>query len=177
MPPKKAKVQKIIIEDEDDEDEVEVESASDKDEIEDDLGSQGSDEDDEEEIDDEELADDRDDDFDEEEDCFLKDATIIDDVVEETFFEEIKSLQIPDDERMSSHKMTRYEYNRIIGTRTQQLVSNAKPMIHDSEGLDYSEIALMEIHNNVCPFKIKRPQFNGKYEIWKLSELKKDHLI
>ncbi len=38
-------------------------------------------------------------------------------------------------------------------------------------------IAEEEFKRNMIPFKIKRPLPNGKYEIWTLDELKKDHLL
>ena len=41
----------------------------------------------------------------------------------------------------------------------------------------YENIAEQELLNNMIPFKIKRPMPDGTSEIWKISELKKDHLI
>jgi hypothetical protein len=36
-----------------------------------------------------------------------------------------------------------------------------------------TEIAELELKNNMIPFKIKRRLPNGKFEIWRLSELEK----
>ena len=52
----------------------------------------------------------------------------------------------------------------------------AKPLVKNYTGLSYEKIAIEEIKKNMTPFKIKRP-INNKYEIWKLDELKKDHLM
>jgi DNA-directed RNA polymerase subunit K/omega len=173
---KKTKNQLIINDDSDNE--AEIESVSDKDEVEEDLNSELSDDEDIDEVDDndEELADDKDDDFYEDQTCFIKNELEKEEATVE-YFENMKTKQVPDDERVSSTKMTRYEYNRILGTRIQQLVSNAKPMIHNIENLGYDEIAILEIKNNVIPFKIKRPLPNGMFEIWKISELRKEHLF
>jgi DNA-directed RNA polymerase subunit K/omega len=168
----------LIIDDNDSEDEVEVESISDQDEVEEDLNSELSDDEEIEiEENDEELADDKDDDFDEDQSCYIKNELEDDDVETIEYLENMKSKQVPDEERLSSSKMTRYEFNRILGTRMQQLISNAKPMIHNIDNLGYDEIAILEIKNNVIPFKIKRPLPNGMFEIWKISELRKDHFF
>jgi len=174
---KKVKDQ-LVIEDENSEDEVDIDSVSDKDEVDDDLDSEVSSNSDEDEIEEEqeELADDKDDDVEEDEDeeleCYMKES-IEDDIV----IPDNENDILPNEKRISSSRMSRYEFNRLIGTRTQQLVGNAKPMLKNIEGLDYDEIVMLEIKNNTCPLKIKRPLPNGKYEIWKLSELKKDHLF
>jgi DNA-directed RNA polymerase subunit K/omega len=84
--------------------------------------------------------------------------------------------QVPDDERISINRMTKYEYVRLLGTRTKQLAMGAKPMIKNVQGLPSKEIALLELKNNTTPLIIKRPLPNKKYELWKISELIKDHL-
>ena len=80
--------------------------------------------------------------------------------------------------RISKNKLTRYEFVRIIGERTQQLKKGAKPLIFvskDSEALTEEEIAIEELKNNMIPFKIRRPVKNH-YEIWRIDELDKTHL-
>uniref|UniRef100_A0A6C0J674 DNA-directed RNA polymerase n=1 Tax=viral metagenome TaxID=1070528 RepID=A0A6C0J674_9ZZZZ len=88
-------------------------------------------------------------------------------------------MQIVDSkDRITKNKLTRYEFVRIMGERTKQLTMGAKPLIKinkESEDLEFHEIALEELKLNMLPFKIKRPVID-KYEIWKLSELKIDHL-
>lgn len=79
--------------------------------------------------------------------------------------------------RMSSNRLTKYEMVRILGERTKQLTMGAKPLIKNYEGLNYDKIAEEELKLNMTPFKIKRPLPNGKYEIWTLDELYKEHLM
>ena len=80
-------------------------------------------------------------------------------------------------EKISTKRMTKYEFVRLIGTRVQQLTKDAKPMIKNTQGLTNHEIAELEIKHNVIPIKIKRYLPNGSCEIWKVSELDKNHLF
>jgi DNA-directed RNA polymerase subunit K/omega len=80
-------------------------------------------------------------------------------------------------DRISVNRLTKYEMVRILGERTKQLTMGAKPLIKNYEGLDYDKIAEEELKLNMIPYKIKRPLPNGKYEIWQLDELYKDHLL
>ena len=87
-----------------------------------------------------------------------------------------KKIVNPED-KISTKRMTKYEFVRLIGTRVQQLTKDAKPMIKNTQGLSHHEIAELEIKHNVIPIKIKRHLPNGNYEIWKVSELDKNHLF
>jgi len=80
------------------------------------------------------------------------------------------------EDRITNPRMTKYEMVRIIGERTKQLIMGAKALIKNTDDLSYEEIAVLELHKNMTPFKIKRPLPNNSIEIWELSELKKDHL-
>jgi DNA-directed RNA polymerase subunit K/omega len=80
-------------------------------------------------------------------------------------------------DRLSANRLTKYEMVRILGERTKQLTMGAKPLIKNYEGLEYDKIAEEELKLNMIPYKIKRPLPNGKYEIWQLDELYKDHLL
>lgn len=85
----------------------------------------------------------------------------------------------PNDKRISKNVMTKFEMIRIIGEREKQITMGAKPLIKQnekSENLSYKEMAIEELKMNMTPLKIKR-LVNGSYEIWKVSELKKDHLL
>lgn len=110
-------------------------------------------------------------------DCNMKDLVIGDDE-EISVHPNKKNNVVKDSERYSNPKMTKYEMVRILGERTKQLVLGAKPLIKNYSSIDgYENIAEQELLNNMIPFKIKRPMPNGTYEIWKVSELKKDHLV
>lgn len=79
--------------------------------------------------------------------------------------------------KISINRLTKYEMVRILGERTKQLLMGAKPLIKNYNHLTYEEMAEEELRLNMIPFKIKRPLPNGKYEIWTIEELNKDHLI
>jgi len=81
------------------------------------------------------------------------------------------------DERHSSAKLTKYEMVRILGERTKQLTMGAKPMIKNYKNLPYDKIAEEELKLNMIPYKIRRPLPNGKFELWTLDELNKEHLL
>lgn len=89
----------------------------------------------------------------------------------------IELKEIPKEERVTRNKLTKYEMVRILGERQKQLTMGAKPLIKNHTGLSYDVIAEEELKLNMIPFKIKRPLPNGKYEIWTLDELDKDHLL
>ena len=81
------------------------------------------------------------------------------------------------EERQSSAKLTKYEMVRILGERCKQLTMGAKPMIKNYKNLPYDKIAEEELKLNMIPYKIRRPLPNGKFELWTLDELNKDHLL
>lgn len=82
--------------------------------------------------------------------------------------------QIPDDERITKNILTKYEKVRILGTRAKQIALGAKVLVKTNDTKSPYELAILELENNILPFKIKRPLPNNTYEIWKLSELEKD---
>lgn len=84
---------------------------------------------------------------------------------------------ISKENRISSNRLTKYEMVRILGERTKQLTMGAKPLVKNFQGLSYERIAEEELKKNMIPFKIKRPLPNGKFEIWTLDELYKEHLM
>jgi DNA-directed RNA polymerase subunit K/omega len=84
---------------------------------------------------------------------------------------------ISKENRVSANRLTKYEMVRILGERIKQLNMGAKPLIKNHQGLSYDKIAEEEFKKNMIPFKLKRPLPNGKFEIWTLDELQKDHLL
>ena len=110
-------------------------------------------------------------------------ACIIEDVNDDEVY---YNIEIPtttdvkylsDKERISVNRLTKYEMVRILGERTKQITMGAKPLIKNSKNLTNEQIVNEEFKNNMIPFKIKRPLPNGKFEIWNLDELKKDHIL
>lgn len=70
--------------------------------------------------------------------------------------------------------LTKYEYTRIIGFRTQQLSEGAAPYIAVPDNLiveDYYLIAEEEFKQKKLPFVVGRPLPNGAFEYWRVSDL------
>lgn len=112
-----------------------------------------------------------------EETMTVEDSCILDNIVHQKH-EDTKYIYVNKEDRITKNKLTMYEFVRIIGERTKQLTMGAKPLVKiskESNSLEYKELAIEELKYNMIPFKIKR-LINGKYELWELSELKKDHL-
>jgi len=84
-----------------------------------------------------------------------------------------KEEQIEDSKRITLNRLTKYEKVRIIGIRAKQIMTGANILIKGIENRTPIEIAELELKHNMVPFKIKRRLPNGKFEIWKLSELEK----
>jgi DNA-directed RNA polymerase I, II, and III subunit RPABC2 len=84
------------------------------------------------------------------------------------------ATQVPDDERITLNKLTKYEMVRVLGIRAQQISVGAKSLVKNIEGKSPIEIAIYELKNKMTPFKIKRPLPNNTYEIWKIKELDVD---
>ena len=88
-----------------------------------------------------------------------------------TNYESNENLQVPDDQRISKNILTKYEIVRIIGTRAKQISDGSKIFVKYDGNKSSIELAELELKHKVIPLKIKRPLPNGKFEIWKLSEL------
>jgi len=112
----------------------------------------------------------------------------IDEVIDDDneFFENNEGVEVTSEQgaeylskenRISVNRLTKYEMVRILGERTKQLTMGAKPLIKNYQHLSYDKVAEEEFIRNIIPYKIKRPLPNGKYEIWTLDELNKDHLL
>ena len=148
------------------------------DEFEEELEEDDSDEDEEiDEDDDKKIINDT-----ENNDCLIDD--VIDD--DDEFFDNNQEVEVPSEQgneylskenRISVNRLTKYEMVRILGERTKQLTMGAKPLIKNYQHLSYDKVAEEEFIRNIIPYKIKRPLPNGKYEIWTLDELNKDHLL
>jgi DNA-directed RNA polymerase subunit K/omega len=163
-----------------------------KDESDDDYDNDNDNNEDVEEVDVEEFDDEDDDEEKDELDiepdtesgngCAVQDAIEDDD----KYFDNNEDTELPVEQnseyiskenRVSSNRLTKYEMVRILGERNEQLTMGAKPMIKNHQGLSYEKIAEEEFKRNMIPFKIKRPLPNGKFEIWTLDELYKEHLM
>lgn len=84
---------------------------------------------------------------------------------------------ITGEDRITKNILSKYEFVRIIGERTKQLVMGAKPLVSTKSTMTHKEIALMELKNKKLPFKIVRQLPNEKYELWLVEELEIKYLI
>jgi len=112
--------------------------------------------------------------------CLLLDEITNDnlllDEIETDIIEENGVECLSKENRISNNRLTKYEMVRILGERTKELTMGAKPFVKNYKTLTYENIAIEEFKRNMIPFKIKRPLPCGKYEIWTLDELYKEHL-
>ncbi len=168
---------------ESDDDDDEVSSQEDTIDIEDIIDTnEDEDEDEESEVDDENDINLEADGNEENNDCLIDKAIEDDNLFFDTYLNsdiepEKVSEELLKENRISANRLTKYEMVRILGERTKQLKMGAKPLIKNFEDLSYEKIAEEELKVDMIPFKIKRQIPNGKYEIWLLSELNKDHLL
>ena len=79
--------------------------------------------------------------------------------------------RIPDNERTTIPRLTKYEKVRILGTRAKQISDGSKVFIKSNKVKNAMDIAELELEYKVIPLKIKRPLPNGRYEIWAIKEL------
>ena len=100
------------------------------------------------------------------ENCYFQYDNLIDE------YEDLgQPTRVPDEERITLNKLTKYEMVRILGIRAHQISVNAKTLVKNIEGKSPVEIAIYELKNKMNPFKVRRPLPNNTYEIWKIKEL------
>jgi DNA-directed RNA polymerase I, II, and III subunit RPABC2 len=82
-----------------------------------------------------------------------------------------KDLKVPENERTTIPRLTKYERVRLLGTRAKQISDGSKVFIKSTKVKTAMDIAELELEYKVIPLKIKRPLPNGRYEIWSIKEL------
>lgn len=120
------------------------------------------------EIDEEDIEDDLEDLEDDVEDLEFIDEDDNDTLnLKETYDELIENK-----EKQTPPYLTKFEKARVLGIRARQLSKGAMPLVN-CDGLDKPEdIAHKELMERKLPFIIRRPLPNGKFENWKLDELR-----
>ena len=77
----------------------------------------------------------------------------------------------PQQERITTHYLTKYERARVLGTRALQISMNA-PVMVDLEGeTDLLKIAQKELRERKIPIVIRRYLPDGSFEDWGIDEL------
>ena len=74
------------------------------------------------------------------------------------------------DNKLDNNKLSIYEETRVLGTRSKQISSGAKPFIKNSDHLNPIQIAKEEIKNKLAPVELIRTMPNGTQEVWKLNQ-------
>ena len=82
-----------------------------------------------------------------------------------------KKNRVPNDKRKSRPILTKYEYTKLVGFRSQQIAEGVKPKIDVGDLTDPYEIAKKEVEQKKVPFLIRRPINGNIYEEWSLKEL------
>ena len=93
---------------------------------------------------------------------------------EEDDFKETYETLIENKERQTIPFLTKYEKARVLGIRARQLSSGATPLVEVGNLELPKEIANKELIERKLTFIIRRPLPNGKYEDWRLDELRLD---
>ncbi len=79
---------------------------------------------------------------------------------------------IIDDNHRTNPFLSKYEKTKILGQRTKQLNSGAKPFVSVAPNIiDNYIIAQMELAQKKIPVIVRRPLPSGKSEYWKLHDL------
>lgn len=93
-----------------------------------------------------------------------------------TFDEYNKVMASVEKTKLSKAQMTKYEFDLIIGTRTNQLALGAMAFVDVSSlkiksNLELRKVALQELKEGKLPFIIKRPLPNNKFEYYRLRDM------
>ena len=79
---------------------------------------------------------------------------------------------IVDENHKTNPFLSKYEKTKVLGQRTKQLNSGAKPFVSVPPNIiDNYLIAQMELSQKKIPIIIRRPLPSGKSEYWKLQDL------
>ena len=90
----------------------------------------------------------------------------------------INDLLNKKDDKISKPIMTIYEFDKIMGMRTQQLASGAIPFVNTGTGkivvssnMELRNIALQELEEGRLPYIIERVLSNKKKEYYRICDL------
>jgi len=86
----------------------------------------------------------------------------------------VNALRIPDTERLSYNKLTKYERTALIGARAQQIALGSVPRVEVPKGMTNPiDIANKELEEAAIPLLIRRIVNENikKYEVWAIKDL------
>ncbi len=84
---------------------------------------------------------------------------------------------VPNEERVTCEFLNKFETARILATRIAMIEKGAIPLVNTEDTDNTYEIAKKELVEGKLPFIIRRKIGLTKVEIWKLNELKVNHMI
>lgn len=78
---------------------------------------------------------------------------------------------LPQDKRVTTKFMTKYEKARVLGTRALQISMNAPVMVQLEGETDPLRIAQKELRARKLPIVVRRYLPDGNFEDWPISDL------
>jgi DNA-directed RNA polymerase subunit K/omega len=81
------------------------------------------------------------------------------------------NIVTPDDRRITSEIMTKFEYTRVIAERAKQIENGSTPFINTENETDPIKIAEQEIKAKQCPIQVKREITKNIIEVWRVNEM------
>lgn len=81
-----------------------------------------------------------------------------------------KDIDENPDNKLDNFKMSIYEKTRLIGTRSKQISTGAKPFIKTTDKFSSRETAEKELDNRTVPIELIRKMPNGTQEVWKINQ-------
>ena len=84
---------------------------------------------------------------------------------------EVKIKRVADDDRMTSHYLTKLELSRIISVRVEQLGRDPTCFVDVTYITNPKDIAVKEIVEKKCPLTIRRRLPDDSIEYWMVNEM------
>jgi DNA-directed RNA polymerase I, II, and III subunit RPABC2 len=78
---------------------------------------------------------------------------------------------VPQEQRITTKYLTKFERARVLGTRALQISMNAPLMVAPDGETDPLELAKKELRERKIPIIIRRYLPDGSYEDWPINEL------
>ena len=73
---------------------------------------------------------------------------------------------------ITTNKMTKYEYTKILGMRAQQITMGAEPLIEISDDMKSAiEVAEEELRQRKTPYIVARKINSKKTDFWKVEDM------
>lgn len=104
-----------------------------------------------------------------------KDKEISEDIITTNNNNNIIKRIVNNNERITNNFMSKYEFTRILGTRTTQIEKGSIVLLKNAEELkkkyNPEQLAILELQNKSCPLYLIREIPNGNIEKWDVNEL------